>query len=102
MRNLPDIFQRPARFTEFCAGVCGNGETPLQGLGRYISWFKRMTTNEYIRMVKEKILPPFYGKIWQRNYHEHIIRNEKSYNIIAEYINTNPQNWESDSLYQKP
>jgi len=77
-----------------------NMVSPLQGLGRYISWFKRMTTNEYIRMVKEKILPPFYGKIWQRNYHEHIIRNEKSYQIIAEYITTNPINWESDTLYK--
>lgn len=38
--------------------------------------------------------------VWQRSYYDHIIRDEKSYQIIAEYINTNPQKWESDSLYK--
>ena len=33
---------------------------------------------------------------WQRNYHEHIIRNEKSFERIAEYIKYNPQKWEDD------
>jgi len=34
--------------------------------------------------------------IWQRNYYEHVIRNEKSLNRIREYILNNPQTWESD------
>ena len=33
---------------------------------------------------------------WQRNYYEHIIRNESSYNQIAEYIVNNPVNWQTD------
>lgn len=33
--------------------------------------------------------------IWQRNYYEHIIRNEKSYNAISEYIMNNPRNWKN-------
>lgn len=37
-------------------------------------------------------------KIWQRNYYEHIIRNEKSYQRISEYIITNPQKWDIDKL----
>ena len=37
-------------------------------------------------------------KIWQRNYYEHIIRNEKSYQRISEYIITNPQKWEIDKF----
>lgn len=36
------------------------------------------------------------NKIWQRNYYEHVIRNEKSLNRIREYILNNPQTWESD------
>lgn len=32
-------------------------------------------------------------KVWQRNYYEHIIRNEKSLNKIREYIVNNPNNW---------
>lgn len=38
-------------------------------------------------------------KVWQRNYYEHIIRNEDSYLKIAEYIQTNPQRWEIDTYY---
>ena len=38
-------------------------------------------------------------KLWQRNYWEHIIRNEDSYLQIADYIMNNPANWENDKLY---
>jgi REP element-mobilizing transposase RayT len=34
--------------------------------------------------------------VWQRNYHEHIIRNEQAYQNIAEYIRANPQKWQDD------
>ncbi|MHB0924866.1 MAG: transposase [Bellilinea sp.] len=37
--------------------------------------------------------------VWQRNYYEHIIRNEKSYFEIAQYIFDNPAHWETDSEF---
>jgi len=37
--------------------------------------------------------------IWQRNYYEHIIRNEQAYLKIAEYIQTNPLQWREDTYY---
>jgi REP element-mobilizing transposase RayT len=40
-------------------------------------------------------------KIWQRNYYEHIIRDEKSYQHISEYIINNPKNWKEDKFYQQ-
>ena len=40
------------------------------------------------------------GPIWQRNYYEHIIRNQRELQAITDYIQTNPQNWEKDSEYQ--
>ena len=36
------------------------------------------------------------GPIWQRNYYEHIIRDEDALSRIAEYITTNPQRWTLD------
>ena len=39
-------------------------------------------------------------KFWQRNYYEHIIRDEKELNAIREYIVGNPLNWEND--YDNP
>jgi len=38
--------------------------------------------------------------VWQRNYHEHIIRNEKSYHNISSYIINNPTNWEEDKFHE--
>jgi putative transposase len=37
--------------------------------------------------------------LWQRNYYEHIIRNEQSYKQIADYIINNPKNWKEDNFF---
>jgi putative transposase len=37
--------------------------------------------------------------VWQRNYYEHIIRNEESYLKIAEYIQNNLRQWQEDTYY---
>ena len=39
--------------------------------------------------------------IWQRNYYEHIIRDEKSYPRISEYIINNPKNWKEDNFFNE-
>jgi len=65
---------------------------------RVVQWFKTMSTNEYIRGVKQRGWPAFPGKLWQRNYWEHIIRNETEFNHIREYIQNNPKKWASDML----
>jgi REP element-mobilizing transposase RayT len=61
-----------------------------------VQWFKTMTTNEYIRDVKQKDWPPFHRRLWQRNYYEHIIRDEGSLDRIREYIVSNPARWDLD------
>lgn len=38
--------------------------------------------------------------VWQRNYFEHIIRNEKSHHTIADYIINNPAKWADDKFYR--
>lgn len=37
--------------------------------------------------------------VWHRNYYEHIIRDEQSYQRISNYIIANPQNWIRDKFY---
>lgn len=69
-------------------------------LGNIIQSFKRHTTLECIKGVKQGIYKPFNKRIWQRNYYEHIIRNEKEYNVICEYIVNNPLNWKKDEQYR--
>ena len=55
-----------------------------------------MTTNEYIRGVKNLGWQPFDRRLWQRNYYEHIIRNQQDWERIHDYIEANPANWEKD------
>jgi REP element-mobilizing transposase RayT len=64
---------------------------------KIIQWFKTMTTNEYIRHVKNHAWTPFCGRLWQHNYYEHIICNDESLNRIREYIATNPLRWHLDA-----
>ena len=70
-------------------------------LNEIIQIFKRYTTVEYIKGVKRGEYKPFYKRIWQRNYYEHIIRNEKELHAIIEYIKYNPLNWTNDSNYKE-
>ena len=65
-------------------------------LGDIIDWFKTMVTNEYIREIKQFGWPPFPGKLWQRNYYEHIIRKEEELDRLREYIVNNPAQWALD------
>lgn len=65
-------------------------------LGDVVGWFKTMTTNAYIRGVKESGWEPFPGRLWQRNYYEHIIRNERGLERIRAYIDGNPARWTED------
>ena len=71
-------------------------------LSSVVQWFKTMSTNEYIRGVNELGWPPFDRKLWQRNYYEHIIRDDASLQAIAYYIINNPSQWQNDKFYQPP
>ena len=64
--------------------------SPLQ---RIMNWFKTMTTNEYIKGIKEGKYMSFDKKLWQRGYFEHIIRNENDLYEIRQYIENNPKKW---------
>ena len=83
-------------------GGYGNtgGSAPTVSLPDVIQSFKRHSTIEYIKLVKQNILPPFDKQIWQRGYYEHIIRNEHEYQKIYEYIENNPIKWEEDKYYE--
>jgi putative transposase len=65
-------------------------------LGDIIGAFESITTDEYILGVKNNGWHRFDKKLWQRNYWEHIIRDENELNRIREYIINNPMQWETD------
>lgn len=65
-------------------------------LGTIIQRFKSITTTRYINGVMEKGWQPFDGRLWQRNYYDHIIRNERDLDRCRAYIEANPANWHHD------
>ena len=59
-------------------------------IGDIVGWFKTMTTNAYIRGVRERGWPPFNGRFWQRNYYERIVRTDAALDRVRTYIAQNP------------
>ena len=57
----------------------------------------------YIKMNSSKRIRKSISceKIWQRSFHDHIIRGEKDYQKIWQYINCNPMCWENDCFYSE-
>ncbi|MEO6869698.1 MAG: hypothetical protein ABI168_08640, partial [Ginsengibacter sp.] len=66
-----------------------------------IGAYKSLVANECLEIFKNKNPGIFMGKLWQRNYYEHIIRNESSYKRISEYIINNPNNWKDDKFFDE-
>jgi putative transposase len=62
-------------------------------LPQIVQWFKSLTTARYRHGVRDQGWPSFPGRVWQRNYYEHIIRNEQSLDKIRAYIHGNPAAW---------
>ena len=67
--------------------------TENKTLGTIIGELKSLSTNEYIKNVKINNWPKFNKRLWQRNYFERIIRNEKEYLGFKKYIEDNPKNY---------
>ena len=63
-------------------------------IGAIIQNFKSSVSRKINAMPKMKGI-----KIWQKNYYDHIIRDEEDYARIVEYIRNNPQSWEKDELF---
>jgi putative transposase len=106
----------------------GKFRSPSQSIGAIIRGYKGATTkriNHFIReidstgvsqyaptnarIIQTGVLqyaptkaPTGKGSIWKRNYYEHIIRTDRAYHNISNYIITNPKNWKKDKLNYQP
>ena len=58
--------------------------------------FKSLTTRRYIDGVNNQNWLRFDKRLWQRNYYERVIRNEREHQAVVDYIHANPSNWEKD------
>ncbi len=67
--------------------------TKIKALGQLIGAFKTVSAKK-INQIRDTSGSP----VWQRNYHDHIIRTQKEYESIWNYIEANPANWMDDQL----
>ena len=95
---MPNHFHGIVMFTESVGAI---HESPLQmtqkqrrnmGLSKLIGRFKMVSSKKINEMRQTSGV-----KLWQRNYWEHIIRNNDELINIREYIRNNPENWKPDS-----
>ena len=57
------------------------------------------TISRIVKQMKGYVTKNVGYQIWQKLFHDHIIRDEKDYLKIAEYIENNPYKWKEDCFY---
>ena len=67
---------------------------PARSLGSVIAGFKTATTKRINQLRNAPGTP-----VWQRNYYESIVRDDRMLNHIRDYIENNPRSWSTDSLH---
>lgn len=68
-----------------------------RSLGSIVKGFKIGVTKWFRHTMPGDFQPE--RPVWQRNYYEHIIRNQQSYETISNYIINNPAKWQEDKFF---
>ncbi len=72
---------------------------PAPTVGQIVGAYKSLVAKTCLAVFCERQPGQQMGKLWQRNYYEHIVRNETAHQRIATYILDNPARWSDDMFY---
>ncbi|MFH1761972.1 MAG: hypothetical protein ABIA63_12810 [bacterium] len=76
-----------------------------KSISSFVGGFKSAVNSKIDDFIDENNLKiPKYNRnnhFFQSNYHDHIIRNDKSYQTISKYIVNNPLQWKMDTFHPK-
>ncbi len=90
-----DIFQIMPNHVHGIIVINHTGEPRLAPtLGKLIGYFKSECTKQMRKLTGDQDFI-----LWQRNYYEHIIRDEEELEHVRQYIADNPRNWKQDELF---
>lgn len=95
--SLPSHSSQPSfNNSQSTRGIFKNGQYIAPGvksgsLGAIVGSYKSAVTKIANRTLSD---PP--SPLWQRFYHDHIIHHEKEFNMIRQYVLTNPARWDND------
>ena len=67
-------------------------------IGEYVGMFKSLTLHYWRKVCSRE--GRVMGSVWQRNYYEHIIRNDEDHLEKLRYIQENPDAWDKDELFE--
>ena len=84
-------------------GIVTLGSDDVEGnvsLSEAVQWFKTMTTNWYIHGVKTQGWPRFDEHLWQRSFHDRIVRTDVEMDRFRTYIEHNPALWAEDTFFE--
>lgn len=70
-----------------------------KNLSDIVGEFKSLSASAYIRGTKNGIYPSLEHNVWQRGFHNRIVRSTKDRLRIVQYINNNPTKWFSDRYF---
>ncbi len=84
---MPNHLHMIISITEYKNGASETAAPYNSEISKFVSLLKRYCNKEYNE------------NIWQRSYHDHIIRGKQDYNKIWEYIDTNVLKWKNDCFY---
>jgi len=79
-------------------GCSGGLEETSCDISRIVGKYKSLVANKWLAVCKSR--NQRMGTIWQRSYHDHIIRDERDYSVRWKYIDENPLKWELDKYYR--
>ena len=71
---------------------CDNNNRNNPSLDQIIGLYKSGVSRKIHETAPQEV-------IWQRSFHDHVIRNQRDYEMIWSYIDTNPLRWEMDRFY---
>ena len=77
--------------------VFTNEVSATTSLGNVVNWYKASATKAILRLEGNREV-----RVWQRNYYEHIVRDDKDLLRIQEYIAANPYKWADDEYNPEP
>jgi len=93
-----DVFQiMPNHMHGIISLIDTPAPTVNSSISDIIGAYKSLVAEGCLDICKSK--NEIMGKLWQRNYYEHIIRNEHAYHRISAYIINNPAKWSEDKFY---
>lgn len=56
------------------------------------------TVSMVVKHLKEYVTKHLHYPLWQKSFHDHVIRTQTDYETIWLYIDSNPQTWQTDCL----